>query len=96
MTLCKGERHMVIFNPCRGKGRQSNDIMHELSHIIIGHKAQCQWMSLDAGQVLGTKIDEPVKAITPVVHLKVDKNLTARAAKALSSMIIAANGCFCD
>jgi Zn-dependent peptidase ImmA (M78 family) len=48
VTLCKGEKHMVIFNPCRGEGRQSNDIMHELSHIIVGHKAQIMH-ALDAG-----------------------------------------------
>jgi Zn-dependent peptidase ImmA (M78 family) len=40
VTLCKGNKHIVIYNPRRSNGRQSNDIMHELSHIIIGHKAQ--------------------------------------------------------
>ena len=40
VTLCKGNKHIVIYNPCRVNGRRSNDIMHELSHIIIGHKAQ--------------------------------------------------------
>jgi Zn-dependent peptidase ImmA (M78 family) len=40
VTLCKGKKHIVIYNPSRSDGRQSNDIMHELSHIIIGHKAQ--------------------------------------------------------
>jgi Zn-dependent peptidase ImmA (M78 family) len=48
VTLCKGNKHIVIYNPCRVNGRRSNDIMHELSHIIIGHKAQMMH-SFEAG-----------------------------------------------
>ena len=48
VTLCKGNKHIVIYNPCRVNGRRSNDIMHELSHIIIGHKAQTMH-SFEAG-----------------------------------------------
>ncbi len=48
VTLCKGDRSMVIFNPCNAQGRQSNDIMHELAHIIIGHKPQIMH-SFEAG-----------------------------------------------
>jgi Zn-dependent peptidase ImmA (M78 family) len=40
VTLCKGEKNIVIYNPSNSQGRQSNDIMHELSHVILGHKAQ--------------------------------------------------------
>jgi transcriptional regulator with XRE-family HTH domain len=55
----------------------------------------CQWMELDAGEVLETKTNVPV-VTTPMVHLKADKNLSVKAAKALSSMILAANACFND
>jgi transcriptional regulator with XRE-family HTH domain len=56
----------------------------------------CQWMELDAGKVLGTKIDDSVIVSAPMVHLKAEKNLSEKAVKALSSMIIAANACFTD
>jgi transcriptional regulator with XRE-family HTH domain len=56
----------------------------------------CQWMKLDAGKVLGTTYDKPQGQLQPVVHLKADKNLSEKAAKALSAMIIAANACFND
>ncbi len=55
----------------------------------------CQWMRLDAGKVLGTNHEKPL-ASTPMVHLKAKKNLSEKAAKALSAMIIAANDCFND
>jgi transcriptional regulator with XRE-family HTH domain len=56
----------------------------------------CKWMEIDAGKVLGTKNDDSVAAGTPMVHLKADKNLSGKAVKALSAMIIAANACFTD
>jgi Zn-dependent peptidase ImmA (M78 family) len=40
VTLCKNNNYIIITNPRKPCSRQSNDIMHELSHIIIGHKAQ--------------------------------------------------------
>lgn len=40
LTLCKGEKHIIIYNSTKSPGRTSSDIMHELSHIIIGHEGQ--------------------------------------------------------
>jgi len=31
-------RALVIYNPEHSSGRQSNDIMHELAHLILDHK----------------------------------------------------------
>jgi Zn-dependent peptidase ImmA (M78 family) len=51
VTLCRNSSNIVIYNTSRPASRQSNDIMHELSHIIIGHKAQLVH-SFDAGLFL--------------------------------------------
>lgn len=40
VTLTFGTKNVVIYNPKHSAGRRSNDIMHELSHIIIGHQPQ--------------------------------------------------------
>jgi transcriptional regulator with XRE-family HTH domain len=55
----------------------------------------CQWMEIDAGTVLGTKIDKSVLT-TPMVHLKAGKTPSKSAAKALASMILKANAFFSD
>ncbi len=47
----------------------------------------CSWMHLDAGVVLGTSNKE--QNALPLVHLKAKKNLSEKAAKALSAMILA-------
>lgn len=44
--------HLVIYNSIHAKSRQSNDIMHELSHIIIGHKPQTVHHSPETGLLL--------------------------------------------
>lgn len=31
-------RPVVVFNPLRSAGRQSSDVAHELSHLILGHE----------------------------------------------------------
>jgi Zn-dependent peptidase ImmA (M78 family) len=51
VTLSLGDKHVVIYNPSHAKSRQSNDIMHELSHIIIGHQPQ-QMHSYELGLLL--------------------------------------------
>lgn len=52
VAISSGNAHLVVYNPFHAKTRQSNDIMHELSHIIIGHKPQSTHHSLDAGMFL--------------------------------------------
>ncbi|MEW6086835.1 MAG: ImmA/IrrE family metallo-endopeptidase [bacterium] len=41
-----------MYNSSYAKTRQTNDIMHELSHIIIGHKPQTTHYSQDTGILL--------------------------------------------
>jgi Zn-dependent peptidase ImmA (M78 family) len=40
VTLHKNHKKLIIYNPTNALSRRSNDIMHELSHIIIGHQPQ--------------------------------------------------------
>lgn len=40
VTLVMGPRQVIILNSSHSAGRQSSDLMHELSHIIRGHTAQ--------------------------------------------------------
>jgi len=37
----------IMYNPTHSPGRQSSDIMHELSHILIGHKPSTVLLSPD-------------------------------------------------
>jgi len=38
LTLYKNDKHLIVYNSANAPSRRSNDIMHELSHIVIGHK----------------------------------------------------------
>ena len=52
VTIClNSERQIIVYNSSNVPWRQSNDIMHEISHVVIGHKAQMVH-SLDAGLFL--------------------------------------------
>ena len=48
VTISKGDKHLIIYNSAHAISRQSNDVMHELSHIIIGHKPYTHY-SHDSG-----------------------------------------------
>lgn len=37
VTLFDGEKRLVILNSSHSAGRRSNDLMHELAHLILGH-----------------------------------------------------------
>jgi hypothetical protein len=52
VTLEKGGNALIIFNPTHSDGRQSSDITHELSHIILGHKPATLIMSQDGSLVM--------------------------------------------
>lgn len=45
-------KHTVIYNPSHSIGRQSSDINHEFSHIIIGHEPSKLIMSADGDMVM--------------------------------------------
>jgi Zn-dependent peptidase ImmA (M78 family) len=47
VTVSYNGRDAVIYNSTHSKGRQSSDIMHELSHILIGHRPSTVLLSPD-------------------------------------------------
>lgn len=40
VTISKNNKHIIIYNPSHSLPRRSNDVTHELSHIILEHKPQ--------------------------------------------------------
>jgi Zn-dependent peptidase ImmA (M78 family) len=38
LTLCHNGKYLVVLNSVHPKTREANTLMHELSHLIIGHK----------------------------------------------------------
>jgi Zn-dependent peptidase ImmA (M78 family) len=52
LTIVQGEDALVIYNPTHSPGRQSSDITHELSHIILGHRPATMIMSHDGKIVM--------------------------------------------
>lgn len=55
-TIVYEDRHLVILNSSHPRGRQSNDLMHELAHIICGH-APSQTQPLADGTMMVTDYD---------------------------------------
>lgn len=39
VTVCSESRRLIVFNPAHPPGRRSNSLVHELAHILLGHKA---------------------------------------------------------
>ena len=52
VAISSNNMHLIIYNSSHAKTRQANDIMHELSHIIIGHKPQSIHHSPETGLLL--------------------------------------------
>jgi len=38
VTLCHNGRYLIVLNSAHPKTREANTLMHELAHLIIGHK----------------------------------------------------------
>lgn len=38
VTLCHNSRYLIVLNSAHPKTREANTLMHELAHLIIGHK----------------------------------------------------------
>jgi len=38
VTICVGAKDLIVINSSHSKARQGSDLMHELSHILIGHE----------------------------------------------------------
>jgi hypothetical protein len=47
VTLSYAGIIVIIYNSAHSKGRKSSDVMHELSHIIIGHRPDSMVLSQD-------------------------------------------------
>jgi Zn-dependent peptidase ImmA (M78 family) len=56
ITLVDGHKKLVILNSSHSSGRLSNDLAHELAHIILGHLPEELPMS-DGGISLRPRID---------------------------------------
>jgi len=52
--LSSGEKDLVLVNPSHSRGRQANDLMHELAHILLGHEAARVDVAEDGSLVLFT------------------------------------------
>ncbi len=51
VSLTRGDRAVIIFNPRHSKARQASDIAHELSHFILSHESAKLVVSGD-GQIV--------------------------------------------
>ncbi len=52
VTLMREGAPLVIHNPRHSRARQTSDITHELSHILLGHKPSNKILSADGSLVL--------------------------------------------
>ena len=52
VTIYSNNSELIIYNPKHSDGRQSNTLMHELSHIIIGHSPSQSIHSIETGIML--------------------------------------------
>lgn len=57
VTICVGDRSRIITNDVHSPERQNNSLMHELSHIVLGHNAAKVFVS-PAGQMLLSEYDK--------------------------------------
>jgi hypothetical protein len=53
-TISSGGEHLIIYNPVHSKARTSSNIMHEISHIVIGHEPARVDVSEDNIMLLNT------------------------------------------
>lgn len=52
VTISAGDRHLVVYNSAHSKARQSNDLMHELSHLILKHTPNMSFMDPGKGLLI--------------------------------------------
>jgi hypothetical protein len=53
LTMRMGPSHLVVYKPVSSSGRRNNVIMHELSHIILGHELAQAFLMEDGSLVPG-------------------------------------------
>jgi hypothetical protein len=56
VTICVADRSLIVVNDQDSPERQNNSLAHELSHIVLGHKAAQVFVS-PAGQMLLSEYD---------------------------------------
>lgn len=52
-TQRHGERHLIVYNPAQSRPRINSVVMHELSHILLGHELHSYDRSDDGHLILG-------------------------------------------
>jgi Zn-dependent peptidase ImmA (M78 family) len=52
VTVCIGQRSVIIHNPTHSKGRQASNIAHEIAHLILEHEPTRLVMSPDGALVM--------------------------------------------
>lgn len=52
-TLRHGEQHLIVYNPAQSQPRTNSVVMHELSHILLGHELSSVGLSNDGHLVPG-------------------------------------------
>jgi len=57
LTLRIRDRHLVIFNPAQSRPRINSVLMHELSHIMLGHELASAGMTCD-GHLIPSNYDQ--------------------------------------
>ena len=54
VTLTNGTKSVVVLNSAHSAARSASDLMHELAHILIGHKAGRIDITEDGGVIFKT------------------------------------------
>lgn len=52
VTLSAGDRHLIVYNSAHSAARQSNDLMHELAHLILKHTPNMSFMDPTKGLLI--------------------------------------------
>jgi Zn-dependent peptidase ImmA (M78 family) len=54
VTVCSKNRYLVVMNSAHSESRRSSSLMHELAHLIIGHKPARLDLTLDGLMILSS------------------------------------------
>ena len=54
LTIPGKRRPLIVFNPAHSAARQNSDLMHELAHILLGHKPTTVFIDPHTGLALRT------------------------------------------
>jgi len=54
VTITDGTQSVIVLNSAHSKARSASDLMHELSHLIVGHKPTQVVVSEDGALLLNT------------------------------------------